>query len=47
MGTVAATGIFNALAFAGARFLFKSLDENGYKEEMKRHNLAIEKLTAA
>ena len=47
MGTVAATGIFNALAFAGAGFLFKSLDENGYKEEMKRHNLAIEKLMGA
>lgn len=35
------------LAFAGAGFLFKSLDENGYKEEMKRHNLAMEKLTVA
>ena len=47
MASVAATGIFNALAFAGAGFLFKSLDENGYKDEMKRHNLAMEKLTAA
>ena len=45
--SVAATGIFNALAFAGAGFLFKSLDENGYKDEMKRHNLAMEKLTEA
>ena len=45
MASVAASGIFNALAFA--RFLFKSLDKNGYEDEMKRHNLAMEKLTAA
>ena len=47
MASVAATGIFNALAFAGAGFLFKSLDGNGYKDELKRHNLATEKLLAA
>ena len=47
MASVAASGIFNALAFAGAGFLFKSLDKNGYEDEMKRHNLAMEKLTAA
>ena len=47
MASVAASGIFNALAFTGAGFLFKSLDKNGYEDEMKRHNLAMEKLTAA
>ena len=47
MASVAALGIFNALAFAGTGFLFKSLDKNGYEDEMKRHNLAMEKLTLA
>ena len=47
MASVAAWGIFNALAFAGAGFLFKSIDKNGYANEMKRHNQAMEKLTAA
>ena len=31
------------MAFAGAVFLFKKLNENGYKDEMKRHNRAMEK----
>ena len=47
MASVAASGIFNALAFPAAGFLFKSIDKNGYKDEMKRHNQAMEKLTAA
>lgn len=47
MAGVAASGIFNALAFAGAGFLFKSLDKNGYEDEMKRHNRATEKLAEA
>ena len=47
MASVAASGIFNAFAFAGAGFLFKSLDKNGYEDEMKRHNLAMEKLTVS
>ena len=47
MASVALSGMFNALAFAGAGFLFKSLDKNGYEDEMKRHNLAMEKLTLA
>ena len=47
MASVAASGILNALAFAGAGFLFKSIDKNGYEDEMKRHNQAMEKLTAA
>lgn len=47
MTGVVASGLFIALPFAGAGFLFKSLDKNGYEEEMKRHNLATEKLAAA
>ena len=34
----------NAIAFSGAGYLFKSMDKNGYQEEMQRHNLAVEKL---
>ena len=47
MASTAAAGVFNAFAFAGAGFLFKFLDKNGYEDEMKRHNLAMEKLKAA
>ena len=43
MASTVASGIFNAMAFAGAGFLFKKLDESGYKDEMKRHNRAMEK----
>ena len=39
-------GLFNAVAFAGAGFLFSKLNHTGYKEEIKRHNLAMEKLSA-
>ena len=35
---------FAALSFAGAGYLFKLFDKNGYSEEMKRHNLALEEL---
>ena len=44
---VAAGGIFNAVAFAGAGFLFSKLNKEGYKEEMRRHNETMEKLTKA
>ena len=47
MASTAAAGVFNAFAFAGAGFLFKFLDKNGYEDEMKRHNLAMEKIKAA
>ena len=43
MASTVASGIFNAMAFAGAGFLFKKLDENGYKDEIKRHNRAMKK----
>ena len=47
MASVAAVGVFNALAFAGAGYLFKMIDKNGYEKEIKRHNLAMEELSKA
>jgi Skp family chaperone for outer membrane proteins len=46
MAGAVAGGLFNAFAFAGAGYLFKMFDKNGYAEEAKRHNLAMEALTA-
>ena len=40
-------GLFNAVSFAAAGFLFKSLDSGKYGDEMKRHNLAMENLARA
>ena len=40
-------GLFNAFAFAGAGFLFSKLNHSGYKDEIKRHNLALEHLSEA
>ena len=45
MASVVAGGLFNAVAFAGAGYLFHKLDRSGYEKEMKRHNEAMEKLT--
>ena len=39
--------IFAALSFAGAEYLFKMFDKNGYEKETKRHNLATEALVKA
>ncbi|CAB4023215.1 Hypothetical predicted protein [Paramuricea clavata] len=39
--------LFNDVAFAGAGFLFSKLNGQGYKEEVKRHNQALEKLSKA
>ena len=47
MASVVAGGLFNAVAFAGARYVFHKLDKKGYEDEIKRHNLAMEQLTAA
>ena len=46
MASTVAGGLFNAFAFAGAGYLFKYFDKNGYAEEAKRHNMAMEELTA-
>ena len=45
-GTVGSS-LFAALAFSGAGYLFHLLDKNGYSEEIKRHNKAMEDLTLA
>ena len=47
MASVVAGGLFNAVAFAGAGYVFHKLGKKGYEDEMKRHNLAMEQLTAA
>lgn len=50
MASVIAQGvgtIFAAVAFSGSSFLFKQFDKNGYSEEMKRHNKALEDLAFA
>ena len=47
MSSIVAGGIFNAVAFAGAGFLFSKLNNRGYEDEIKRHNKAIEELTKA
>ena len=41
-----AGGLFNAIAFAGASYVFHKLDKSGYEKEMKRHDEAMEKLSA-
>jgi hypothetical protein len=40
-------GLFNAVAFAEAGFLFSKLNRGGYEDKMKRHNKAREKLAKA
>ena len=45
MAGVVAGGLFNAIAFAGAAYVFHKLDKNGYEKEMKRHDEVIEKLS--
>ena len=45
-GRCRAGGLFNMIAFAGAGYVFRKLDKNGYEGEMKRHDMAMEKLSA-
>ena len=47
MTSMVVGGLFNAFAFAGAGFLFSKLNHSGYKDEIKRHNLALEHLSEA
>ena len=42
MVSVVAGGLFNAIAFAGAGYVFHKLDKNGYEAEMERHVKAME-----
>ncbi|CAB4012487.1 Hypothetical predicted protein [Paramuricea clavata] len=46
MAGAVAGGLFNAFAFAGAGYLFKMFDKNGYAKEAHRYNIAMENLTA-
>ena len=39
--------IFATVSFAGAGYLFKAFDKNGYEQEIKRHNRSLEKLAKA
>ena len=41
-----AGGLFNAIAYAGAGYVFHKLDKNGNEKEMERHDRAMEKLSA-
>ena len=45
MASVVAGGVFNAIAFVGAGYVFHKLDKSGYEKEIKRHNEAMEKLS--
>ena len=45
MASVVAGGLFNAIAFVGAGYVFHKLDKSGYDAEMERHNKAMEELT--
>ena len=47
MASIIAYGVFNAVAFAGAGFLFSKLNHSGYEKEIKRRNEAMEKLSKA
>ncbi len=42
-----AGGLFIVVAFAGAGYLFQKFNKDGYGEETKRHDLALEKLEKA
>ena len=47
MASMVAGGLFNAVAFAGAGYLFQKFNKDGYGEETSRHDLALEKLERA
>ena len=47
MAATVGSSLFAALAFSGAGYLFHLLDKNGYSDEIKRHNKAMEELTLA
>ena len=44
MAQIVVGGIFNAVAFFAAGFLFSKLNHQGYEKEMKRHNKALGQL---
>ena len=42
MASVVARGLFIAIAFAGAKYVFHKLEKSSYEAEMERHNRAME-----
>ena len=46
-GSMALGGLFNAVAFAGAGYMFSKFNKDGYEKETKRHDLAMERLARA
>lgn len=40
-----ASGIFNAVAFSLASWGFSHIDKKGYTDELRRHNIAMEKMS--
>ena len=44
MAQIVVGGIFNAIVFSAAGFLFSKLNHQGYQDEMKRHNKALDLL---
>ena len=46
LATMAGGALINALAFSGTNFIFGQLGDHG-GTEMKRHNLAVERLSKA
>ena len=46
MAGLVAGGLFNAIAFAGTGYVFHKLDKSGYEAEMRRHDRAMERLSA-
>ncbi len=47
MTSVVVGGLFKAFVFAGAGYLFQKFNKDGYDEETKRHDLAMEQLEKA
>ena len=47
MASVVTGGLFNAVAFAGAGYVFYKLGKRGYEEEMKSHNKDLDDTNVA
>ena len=47
IGIMIGGALVNALSFSGSSYLFHMIDKNAAATEMKRHNIAMEKLNRA
>jgi len=45
IGFMVGLALVNAIDFTGGNFLFSLANRNGYTEEIKRHNKAMEELS--